>query len=154
MLEPTDPQAGSLPAYAPIRVDRVMRDGDELAIGPLRLTMHATPGHALGSTSWTWQSCDGDNCPTVAYVDSITAVSADAYRFSDHPDYVATFRRSLDKIAEIECDFLITPHPSVSQLYERLAGDAPLFDDDACRHYATWGREQLDARLAREGSGQ
>jgi metallo-beta-lactamase class B len=154
MLDPADPQARSLPAYAAIRVDRVMRDGDELAVGPLRLTMHATPGHAPGSTSWTWQSCDGRDCPLIAYVDSITAVSADDYRFADHPDYVATFRHSLDKIAAIECDFVITPHPAVSQLYERLAGDAPLFDDFACSHYATWGREQLEARLAREAAGQ
>jgi len=153
MLDPADPQARSLPAYAAIGVDRILRDGDELAVGALRLTMHATPGHAPGSTSWTWRSCDGRDCPRVAYVDSITAVSADDYRFSDHPDYVATFRRSLDKIAAIECDFIITPHPSGSQLYERLAGDAPLFDDLACSHYATWGREQLDARLAREAAG-
>jgi len=153
-LDPADPQAGLLAVYPPIRVDRAMHDGDELVLGPLRLTMHATPGHAPGSTSWTWTSCDGRDCPLIAYVDSITAVSADAYRFTDHPDYVATFRRSLDEIAAIECDFVITPHPSASQLYERLAGDAPLFDDAACANYAGWGREQLDARLAREAAGQ
>jgi metallo-beta-lactamase class B len=48
---------------------------------------------------------------------------------------------------------IITPHPGVSQLYERLAGDAPLFDDSACARYATWGREQLDLRLEREAAG-
>jgi len=49
---------------------------------------------------------------------------------------------------------VITPHPGASQLYERLAGDAPLFDDFACPHYARWGREQLEARLTREAAGQ
>jgi metallo-beta-lactamase class B len=140
--------------YRAIRVDRVLHDGDTLALGALRLTMHATPGHAPGSTSWTWNSCDGVDCPTVAYLDSVTAVSADDYRFSDHPAYLAAFRRSLDKIAAIECDFVITPHPGASTLYERLAGDAALFDDLACRHYADYGREQLDARLAREAAGR
>ena len=153
VVDAADPQAGLHDPFPAIRVDRVLRDGDELAVGPLRLTMHTTPGHAPGSTSWTWQSCDARDCPRIAYVDSVTAVSADDYRFSDHPDYVATFRRSLDRIEAIECDFVITPHPGVSQLYERLAGDAPLFDDFACTHYARWGREQLAARLAREASG-
>jgi metallo-beta-lactamase class B len=38
-------------------------------------------------------------------------------RLSDHPDYVATFRRSLDKIAaDQKCDFIITPHQGVSLL--------------------------------------
>jgi len=139
--------------FAAARVDRVMSDGEELVVGQLRLTMHATPGHSPGSTSWTWQSCGEGGCPLVAYLDSVTAVSADDYRFSDHADYLAAFRHSLDKIGAIECDFVITPHPGASQLYERLAGDAPLFDDYACAHYAAWGREQLEARLAREAAG-
>jgi metallo-beta-lactamase class B len=149
-----DPQAGINDPFRAIRVDRVMRDGDTLVVGPLEVTMLATPGHAPGSTSWTWQSCDDRDCPKIAYLDSVTAVSADGYRFSDHPDYLAAFRRSIDKMAAIECDFVITPHPGASTLYERLAGDAPLFDDFACSHYATWGREKLEERLAREAAGQ
>jgi len=151
--DPADPQFGINDPFQPAHVDRVMRDGDVLTVGPLQLTMHATPGHAPGSTSWTWQSCGGTDCSSIAYLDSVTAVSADAYRFTDHPAYLAAFRQSLDKIEAIECDFVITPHPGASQLYERLAGDAPLFDDNACQHYARWGREQLDARLAREAAG-
>lgn len=154
VADPTDPQAGIHDAFRGIRVDRVMRNGEELALGPLRLTMHATPGHAPGSTSWSWRSCEGEDCRLVAFADSVTAVSADDYRFSDHPGYVARFREALDAVAAIDCDFVITPHPGASQLYERLAGDAPLTDPSACRNYAAWGREQLDARLAREAGGE
>ena len=154
MLDPADPQAGMHDPYPAIRVDRVMRDGERLSVGPLALTMHATPGHAPGSTSWSWRSCEDEECHTVAYADSITAVSADSYRFSDNPDYVTAFRQSLDKIAAIGCDMIVTPHPGASQLYEKLAGDAPLAHPESCRNYAAWGREQLDARLAREAAGQ
>lgn len=153
VVDPTDPQVGLHGPFAGIRVDRVMRDGEHLELGPLQLTLHATPGHAKGSTSWSWRSCEGEQCHHVAFADSVTAVSRDDYRFADHPDYVATFRRGLDAIAAIDCDLLITPHPGASTLYERLAGDAPLTDPAACRNYAAWGREQLDARLAREAAG-
>jgi len=152
--DPADPQLGINDPFSAARVDRVMEDGDTLVVGQLELTMHATPGHTPGSTSWTWRSCGDEGCPLVAYIDSLTAISADEYRFSDHLDYLAAFRRSLDKIAAIECDFVITPHPGASQLYERLAGDAPLFDDFACSRRAEFAREQLDARLAREAAGQ
>jgi metallo-beta-lactamase class B len=148
-----DPQSGLHDPFAAIRVDRTMRDREELTLGSLRLTLHATPGHAPGSTSWSWHSCEGEDCRLVAFADSVTAVSADDYRFSDHPDYVGMFRKGLDATAAIDCDLVITPHPGASQLYERLAGDAPLTDPSACRNYAAWGREQLDARLAREASG-
>jgi metallo-beta-lactamase class B len=154
VLDPADPQAGLHEPFAGIRVDRVMRHGDTLAVGPLRLTMHETPGHALGSTSWSWRSCEGSQCRRVAFADSVTAVSRDDYRFSDHAEYVAMFRRGMDAVEAIDCDLVVTPHPGASTLYERLAGDAPLANPQACRNYAEFGRDNLTARLAREASGE
>ena len=149
-LDPADPQAGLHAPFGGARVDRVLADGEVLVVGPLRLTIHATPGHALGSTSWSWRSCEGDACHTVAFADSVSAVSRDDYRFSEHPEYVAMFRRGMDALEAIGCDLVITPHPSASTLYERLAGDAPLADPQACANYAAFGRRNLEARLARE----
>lgn len=154
LLDPADPQAGLHEPFPAARVDRVLRDGEQLVVGPLALTIHATPGHALGSTSWSWQSCEGDECHRVAFADSVTAVSSDEYRFSDHPDYVAMFRRGMDAVAAIDCDLLITPHPGASQFHERLAGERPMAEHGACRRYAETGRANLDARLAREARGE
>jgi metallo-beta-lactamase class B len=147
-----DPQSGVLPAMAPVKVARVLRDGDTVRLGSLTLIAHATPGHAPGSTSWTWRSCDVDGCRSIAYVDSVTAISDREYRFTAHPDYVATFKRSLDKIAALPCDFLITPHPSASGLFERLAGGAE--EPGACLRYAERGRAGLAKRLAEEGASR
>jgi metallo-beta-lactamase class B len=47
---------------------------------------------------------------------------------------------------------LVTPHPVASNLYGRLAGNAPLIDRGACRDYAQRGRAALDERLAKEQS--
>lgn len=154
VLDPADPQAGLFQPFAAARVDRVMAGGEELVLGPLRLTIHATPGHALGSTSWSWRSCEDGECHTVAFADSVSAVSRDDYRFSDHPEYVAMFRRGMDAVEAIGCDLIITPHPGASTLYERLAGDAPLASPRACADYAEVGRGNLETRLAREASGE
>ena len=153
VLDPADPQAGMHDPFAAVRVDRVMHDGETLRVGPLEVTLHATPGHALGSTSWSWRSCEGSECRRVAFADSVTAVSRDGYRFSDHPEYAAMFRRGMDAVEAIGCDLLITPHPGASTLFERLAGDAPLADPNACRNYAEFGRQNLETRLAREAAG-
>ena len=50
------------------------------------LTAMATPGHTPGALSWRWESCDGGVCRTMVYADSLTPVSRDDYRFSDHPE--------------------------------------------------------------------
>lgn len=36
----------------PVKVDRVLRDGDTVRLGEVILTAHHTPGHTRGSTTW------------------------------------------------------------------------------------------------------
>jgi metallo-beta-lactamase class B len=147
-----DPQAGSIPNFPGVKVERIVADGEEVRLGPITLTAHATHGHTAGSTSWSWRSCEGGECRRIVYADSLTAVAPEAYRFSNQPLLVARFRAAFDRVAGLECGMLITPHPSASNLFERLAGRAPLSDPQACRRYAEAARGRLDQRLASEGA--
>lgn len=150
--DPADPQHGSIPGFEGATVDRIVRDRETLRNGRFKITAHATPGHTPGSTTWTWRSCEGRVCRNFVYADSLSAVAREGYRFSDHPELVAQFRRTFDRVAALPCDVLITPHPSASNLFERLAGRAPLADANACRAYAETARRRLDERLAREAA--
>jgi metallo-beta-lactamase class B len=145
-----DPQAGMFPPFRAVRVDRVLRDGEEVRLGSLALVAVATPGHTPGALSWHWGSCDGGVCRRIVYADSLSPISRDNYRFSDHPDYLAAYRASLDKIRKLECDILLTPHPSASRMIDRMAGRAPLTDSEGCRDYADAIAKRLDERLATE----
>jgi len=150
VTDPEDPQHGMHQPFPPARVGIMLSDGFVVRQGPLALTAYATPGHAPGSTTWSWRSCEDGRCVTFVYADSVTAVSSDSYRFSDHKRYVAAFKDSLKKIERMQCSLLVTPHPGASNFYDRLAGKAPLIDRNACRDYAQRGREALEARLAKE----
>ena len=151
-VDPADSQAAALKDhdFAPVQADRIVHTGDVVQVGPLRLTMLATPGHTTGSSSWSWQSCAQQRCETISYIDSISALAAGSYRFSDHPDVVARFHRTFAAIAAQECGILVTPHPSVSHLFERMLGDEPLAPPSACRDYAAMGRNGLNAKLVKE----
>ena len=153
-VDPEDSQYGSLKDYdfAPVKADRIVTAGAVVQVGPLRLTASATPAHTKGSTSWTWQSCAEAECRTISYIDSISAIAAPPYRFTDHPEVVARFRRTFAEIAARRCGVLVTPHPSVSTLFERMRGEAPLDARGACRNYASMGRRWLDAQLAKEAA--
>ena len=150
--DPEDPQAALLAKYpmAPARVDRVLRSGAALNLGGTRFTMHANPTHSPGSASWTWQSCEGGKCLTIAYADSINSISADDYHFLDHPERVEAARAGLRVIENLPCDLLITPHPGGSDLLERLSGKAALTAPRACIAYSAIGSERLSKRLAKE----
>lgn len=147
-----DPQFGSLPKMAPVPVTRLLKDGDTLRLGPIQLTAVETRGHTEGALSWWWVSCDGGVCRTIVYADSLSPVSTDAYRFSDHPQLVTAFRKSTAKIAALECDIVLTPHPSASNMTDRFSGRAALFDPAGCRTFAAAKNRQLDERLAKEAA--
>ena len=149
-----DPQAGMHPPFAAVRVDQTVSDGGPVRLGNLQLTAVATPGHTPGALTWHWGACDGGVCRRIVYADSLSIVSRDDYRYSDHPDYVATFRAGLKKLAALECDILLTPHPSASDMVNRMAGKAPLTNASACHDYAAMQEKRLDERLAKEAAAK
>ena len=147
-----DPQFGVVKPFPPVPVGRTIRDNEEVRLGNLMLTAMATPGHTPGALSWRWVSCDGGVCRTIVYADSLTPVSGPNYRFSDHPAYLAAYRASIAKIAASPCEILLTPHPSASDMPNRLALGRPLLDDQACKTYAAQRSHDLDDRLAKEAA--
>ena len=153
-VEKEDPQFGLPNSYPGSKVGIILFDGLPLRAGPIPITAYATPGHAPGSTSWTWRSCEAKRCVQIVYADSVSAVSADNYRFSDNGRYVADFRRSLRAIGRLKCDLLITPHPSASEFIERMDGKQPLVGPGQCADYARRGAAALDARLAKEAAAK
>ncbi len=147
-----DPQATSLDPMAPVEVARIVENGEVLKLGDLELTAHATPGHTPGALSWTWTACSNPGeppvCRRIAYVDSLSPVSAEGYRFSDHPDYVGAFLTSIDRVRALPCDELFTPHPSASGMIENMRTGKIA----SCTDYAAALTRKLDERLAKEAA--
>jgi metallo-beta-lactamase class B len=152
--DPRDPQAGLHAAMAPVTgTIRAVADGEVLETTGVTLTAIATPGHTIGAMSWQWESCTAGGCVTIVYGDSLSPVSADEYRFTDHPEYVAMFRRGIARLAGLECDMLITPHPSASQMLAR-ARTGSFEGGMTCLAYAASKTKALDDRLAKEAASK
>ena len=49
----SDPHFGGRVSFAPVSVDRIIADGDLVELGETRLTVLETPGHTVGSSSYT-----------------------------------------------------------------------------------------------------
>jgi len=145
-----DPQFGlrrEAMQFPPAGNVHTVSDGEVVRVGELEITAHLTPGHTAGSTTWTWRSCEDGRCADVVYADSLNAVSAPEFRFTDdgaHPGLVETFRRSIATVAALPCDILVTVHPSFAGTNEKRR------DPNACRDYAADAARRLDERVAKE----
>ncbi|HET7698254.1 MAG TPA: subclass B3 metallo-beta-lactamase [Vicinamibacterales bacterium] len=162
--EPTadDPQFAfgrAANAFPAVKNVRAVRDGETLRVGDLAITAHLTPGHTPGATTWSWRSCEGATCYDIVYADSLNAVSAEGFRFSGGrgtPSIVESFRRSIEKIAALPCDIILSVHPSGTgmdakvQTRRRQTSPDPFVDPNGCRAYARGAASRLEARIAEE----
>lgn len=138
---PDDPQYGIEPSEFPsVQHIQVVNDAAALSLGGRRFQVIATPGHTPGSTSWSWDDTLDGRQLTLVYADSLTAVSADGFRFSDGAG--DALRRSAARIAELDCDLLLAPHPGAVNFFGTR--------DVSCADYALAAIERLERRLARE----
>jgi len=153
---PEDPQFASFDEsirYPAVKNVRIIADGEVVRVGQLTITAHLTPGHAPGGVTWTWRSCEGTRCLDVVYADSLSAVSAPDYKFTEHPDRVEALRKSIDTIGALPCDIFLSVHPGFASISQKLARRAeqpavnPFVDPTACRTYADTARQALDKRL-------
>ena len=148
-----DPQFGIHEDMLPVTADRIVTQGATISAGQTVLTAHETPGHTPGALSWTWTACslpsEPPACTRIAYVDSLSPVSADSYRFSDHPDTIAAFRQSIARVRAMPCDIILTPHPSASGLVKDIRGGS-FGAPGGCDRYASGLQTRVDTRLAEE----
>lgn len=153
-----DPQAADIHDAPPVANVRGVANGEGVTLGSVTVTAVHTPGHTPGSSSWTWRSCQGDDCRSVVFASSLNAIAADPFTYAGHPETTATLRTSIERVAALDCDILISAHPDNSGGDRKLATLAagatpnPFIDPTACAAYAERARGGLKARLEREGA--
>lgn len=156
--DPGDPQFTSLEPMTPVAKVRAVKDGDIIALGPIKVTAHTTPGHTRGGASWSWQVQDAGQSVTIVFADSLNAVASLDRSFGSNPGYphaVADLQASIARVASLPCDILISGHPDFSGLWERYQrssqlGNAAFIDRQGCRRYAEDARARLARTLDRE----
>ena len=144
-----DPQlayGGTWPAVTRLRV---VKHGEVLKMGDVAITAQATPGHTMGSMSWSWNACEGKRCKQIVFAASLNPVTADGYRYTSKAGapFVAGFETSSKRMEALGCDVLISAHPD-------NAGPGRFNDTPgACRAYVERSRGLLAKRIAAEKAG-
>lgn len=121
-------------AAPPVKVDRLIGDGEALILGGVAITARITPGHTRGCTSWT-MTADGRD---ILFFCSATVA---ANRLVNPPQYegvVADYRATFEKTRSWRPDVFLANHPEFFGMEERrarqIAGDDDAFVDADAFH--------------------
>jgi metallo-beta-lactamase class B len=120
---------------APVRVDRVIRDGETIRLGATRLLVHLTPGHTKGCTSWTMRTQEAGRPLDILFACSLTPAGQQLVNDPGYPNAVADFRATFAKLKALTADIYLNYHPSFFDMEAKLerqrAGDSLAFVDPA-----------------------
>jgi metallo-beta-lactamase class B len=124
------------PGGKPHPIDRVIHDGDTVALGGTTLVAHLTPGHSRGCTTWTLKVTEGGRSLDVVIVGSLGVNPGfQLVNNAEAPAIADEFRRAFKASRALPCDVPLASHPAMyrlAQKYPRLSqGGANPFIDPA-----------------------
>lgn len=121
--------------FPPVRVDRVVGDGDTVTLGGTMVTAHLTPGHSPGCTSWSMAAKDSKGVPRRVFLHCSASLGGQSLVPEAYPGMIANYRATFAKVRAIQADVFLANHDIFFDLHAKrarqLAGEADAFVDPA-----------------------
>jgi metallo-beta-lactamase class B len=105
----------------PVKVDKVLHDGDNVKLGGEELKANLTPGHTRGCTSWGLSARDGAKNVDVLIFCSATVAANRITPPLQYEGIIADYRATFVKAKAMKVDVPLAPHPDFFQLLQKAA---------------------------------
>jgi metallo-beta-lactamase class B len=127
--------------WKPVKIDRVLKDGDEVRLGDAVLKAFRTPGHTRGCTTWAMKAKYGGKIYDVVIVGSPNV--NEGFRLvgnTDYPEIAADYAKSFKIWKSLPCDIFLGAHGSYYGMEAKYArtkktGPNPWIDPAGYRAY-------------------
>ncbi|MEE2776796.1 MAG: subclass B3 metallo-beta-lactamase [Acidobacteriota bacterium] len=122
----SDPHFGGRQTFAPVKVDKIIQDGELIELGSTRLTVLETPGHTEGSSSYTMKVNEGGRDYDVA-IANMGTINPGKKMVVDptYPGVADDFAETFRKQKALEVDVWVAAHGSQYGLHDKYeAGQA------------------------------
>lgn len=142
-------------AFPPVRVDRVIADGETVRVGETILTARLTPGHSPGCTSWTMDARGQDGVLRRIFFHCSATVAGQSLHPEAYPGIVQNFKASFPSIRAEKADIFLANHDSFFGLHAKRkqleAGDTNAFvDPGELERFNTAMEKAFSEELARQ----
>jgi acetyl esterase/lipase len=142
--------------WDPCKVDRVLKDGDEVKLGGVTLTARLTPGHTRGCTTWTWKVEDGGKTYNVVVIGSPNVNPGfQLVNNKDYPEIADDFNRTFQILKSLPCDVFLGAHGGYYGMVERHAllgkgGANPFVNPEGYKEYVALKERAFRKTLAEQ----
>ncbi len=141
--------------YDSIHVDRVLEDGDTVALGGVTLTAHLTAGHTPGCTTWSMDVTEAGKPHAALFICQLSLPDK-LLGNPLYPDAAKDYARSFQVLEALPCDLFLAEHGSAFDLqgkYARLQAQPetdPFLNPAGCKAYLEQSRQDFETQLKSE----
>ncbi len=143
-------------SYPPAKVDRRLKDGDEVELGGSKLVAHLTPGHTRGCTTWTLQvDAEGRKLHAVIIGSPNVNPGYVLVNNRDYPGIAADYERCFRVLKSLPVDLFLGAHGGyygMTAKHARLGADSanPFLDPAGYHRYVEDREQAFLTELARQ----
>ena len=143
--------------FPAVKADHILRDGEVVRLGGLRLTAHVTPGHTRGCTSWTMAARDAGRIEPALFICGATAPGYRLVGNRAYPDIMADFARSFATWRRLPCRIFLGAHGGyfgieAKRAAMRAGGPNPFVDPEGCKGFLDRAEAAVKAQAARQAA--
>ncbi len=108
--------------YAPVAVDQIVADGEQITLGGVTLTAHLTPGHTRGATTWSMDVSEAGRTYHVVFFCSLTInPGVRLLRNASYPGIAQDYETAFARLKALPCDIFFGPHPIQFGMADKFA---------------------------------
>jgi metallo-beta-lactamase class B len=145
--------------FPAVKVDRVLKDGDVIEHGGVRLIARLTPGHTKGATTFTTVMTEGGRAYPVVFATSTTVnMGTSLVDNPKYPNILTDWARTYAILEALTADVWLSAHSGMFDMKGKLArigkGQNPYVDPQGYRRYVVDSRQRFNALLAGQIAAQ
>ena len=108
-------------SFAPVKVDKILKNGEIIELGGTALTTLYTFGHTKGATSWKMDVTENKRKYTVVFASSLTTLDYALVDNANYPGVATDFSNSFAALKKIPADVLLSSHGGFFDLTGKAA---------------------------------
>lgn len=148
----TKSRLGSYTQFPPAKVDRKLKDGDEVKLGGSVLVAHLTPGHTRGCTTWTMK-VDGLNAVIIGSPNVNPGYIL--VNNKDYPSIATDYEQTFRVLTALPVDLFLGAHGGyygMEAKHVRLKPDGPnpFVDQEGYHRYVSEKEQVFGAELEKQ----
>ena len=147
------------PYYKPIKVDKILKDGEAVRLGGVAMTAHLTPGHTEGNTAWSMTVEENGKKYNVVFTSSLSINPG--VKMVNNPTWAGVadaYAKSFATLKTLPCDVFLGPHAPFFNMEEKVkrigTQPNPFIDPQGLRNFVEMNEKAYKAQIERERNGK